>query len=103
MLQTQSMGISLRALDACKPLLVKVHGRRARSNPACAQACLYNMGASLRHAAMLLQAEKIKKAFGVASQRAAHEASSAAPVPPAVVPTSQHETMSDLLQRVLEL
>ena len=52
---------------------------------------------------MLLQAEKIKRAFGVASQRAAHEASSAAPVPSAVVPTSQQEAMSDLLQRVLEL
>ena len=52
---------------------------------------------------MLLQAEKIRRAFGVASQRAAREASSAAPVPPAAVPVSQQETMSDLLQRVLEL
>ena len=59
--------------------------------------------AGLRHATMLLQAEKIKKAFGVTSQQAACEASDHAPVPPGVVPTSQHEAMSDLLQQVLKL
>ena len=61
------------------------------------------MASGLRQAAMLLQAEKIRKAFGVASQRAAREASPAAPAPPAAVTSSQQEAMSDLLQRVLEL
>ena len=61
-----------------------------------------DMSAGLRCAAMLLQAEKIKKAFGVASQRAVREAASSS-APPAVVSSSQHEAMSDLLQRVLEL
>ena len=61
------------------------------------------MDAGLRHAAMLLQAEKIRKAFGVASQRAVRLGPSVAPVTPAAVPGSQQEAMSDLLQRVLQL
>ena len=62
-----------------------------------------DMGAGSRHAAVLAQAEKIKKAFGVASQRAALEASSPAPMPPAEVSTSQPEAMTDLLQHILKL
>ena len=95
------------ALDACKRLLLESQCLAPGATQSVTSMPLSpgggDTGAGLRHAAVLLQADKIRKAFGVASQRAAREASSKAPAPPAVVSGSQQEAMSDLLQRVLEL
>ena len=92
---------------ACKRLPVEVQGLApgaSQAVPRHAAVCAGgNMASDLRQVAMLLQAEKIRKAFGVASQPAAHEASSAAPAPPAASSSNQQEAMSDLLQRVFEL